>query len=158
MSKLSVAEREKSVTESAAAIGFQFADRVNLLHPLEGYVVKADERRVALNLGAPSGVKVGHEFLVYEEASPIRDPATGEQLSVERRPVARLVVTAVEPKLAWAEVLVTYSPKARIRVAGELVDVPTAKHVVREEMSIVQTSMRADAIRPELERHRGRRP
>jgi hypothetical protein len=157
LSKLSPAEREKRLTESVASIAAQFADRVNLLRPLEGYVVKADGARVAINLGDGTGVKVGQEFLVYEEDEPIRDPATGEQLSVERHARGRLVVTAVEKRLSWTELLVTSSPAAKATVAGEVVDLYPVKGVVREQMSIVQTAARAAEIREALARARRRR-
>jgi TolB-like protein len=157
LGKLSAAEREKSFNEVATSIALQFADRVNLLHPLEGYVVKVDGARVAINLGAPSGVKVGQEFLVYEDADPIRDPVTGEVLSTDRRSLARLVVTSVEPKLAWTRVLVTYSSEAKTKVAGETVDLYPPKGFLKPEMSIIQTTLRAAEIQPELDRARRRR-
>lgn len=157
LSTISPAERDKSVGESLGAIADQFAGRVDLLHPLTGYVVKVDGTRVAINLGRSSGAKAGQEFLVYEEAEPIRDPVTGELLSTERRPLARLLVTSVEPKLSWTRLVVTHSPKARAEVAGERVDLEPVKGLVEPEMSIVQTEPRAAAIRQELDRLRRRR-
>jgi len=157
LTSLSSAEREKRFSASAATIATQFAEHVNLLRPLEGYVVKTDGSRIAINLGAESGVKPGHEFVVYEEAGPIRDPATGELLSVERRPLARLVVTSVERKLAWTQLLLTHSTSAKTPIAGELAELYPVKGVVHEQMSIVQTAARAAEIRTELERARRKR-
>jgi hypothetical protein len=157
LGKLSAAEREQSFAEVADSIAFQFADRVNLLHPLAGYIVKVDGARIALNLGEDSGVKPGQEYLVYVDAEPIRDPVTGETLATDRKALGRLVVTSVEKRLSWARVVVTYSSAARTRVAGETVDLFPPKGFLRQEMSVVQTAARAAAIEPELQRMRGRR-
>lgn len=157
LGKLSAAEREQSFAEAADSIAFQFADRVNLLHPLAGYIVKVDGARVALNLGEGSGVKTGQEYLVYVDAEPIRDPVTGETLASERKSLGRLVVTSVEKRLSWARVVVTYSSAAKTKVAGETVDLYPPKGFLRQEMSVVQTAARAAAIEPELRRARARR-
>ena len=154
LGKLSPAEREKSFAEVAASIGFQLADRVNLLHPLSGYVVKVDGARVALNLGASSGVKPGQEFIVYKDLEPIRDPITGAELAVERKSVARLVVTEVDEKISWTRVVVTYSPDAKAKVAGEVVDLFPARGLLADGMPVRQATARAAAIEPELERVR----
>ena len=157
LGRLSAAERERSFAEAADSIAFQFADRVNLLHPLAGYVVKVDGTRVALNLRDGSGVKAGQEYLVYVDDEPIRDPVTGENLATERKALGRVVVTSVEKGLSWARVVVTYSSAAKTKIAGETVDLFPPKGFLRPEMSVVQTAARAAAIEPELERARGRR-
>jgi hypothetical protein len=157
LGKLSDAEREQSFAEVADSIAFQFADRLNLLHPLAGYIVKVDGARVALNLGEDSGVKPGQEYRVYVDAEPIRDPVTGDTLSSERKALGRLVVTSVDKRLSWARVVVTYSSAARTKVAGETVDLFPPKGFLRQEMSVVQTAARAAAIEPELQRARARR-
>lgn len=157
LSKLSAAERDKSVDESLDDIARQFVVRSDMLHPLTGYVVKVDGARVAISLGGRSGVKPGHEFLVVEEAEPIRDPVTGEVLSTERKRLARLQVTSVEERLAWTRIVTTHSPAAQLVVAGERVDRSPPKGFLQERMTVVQTEPRAAEIQPQLERARKRR-
>ena len=157
LSKLSPAERDKSIHESLDAIAAQFVVRADLLHPLSGYVVKVDGARVAISLGSRSGVKPGHEFLVVEEAEPIRDPVTGDVLSTDRKRLARLQVTSVEERLAWARIVATHSPAAKLVIGGERVDLHAPKGFLEERMTVVQTEPRASEIAPELERARRRR-
>ena len=157
LSKLSPAERDKSVAESLADIASKFVVRADLLHPLLGYVVKVDGSRVAISLGARSGVKPGHEFVVVEEKEPIRDPATGELLSVDRKPLARLLVTSVEEKLAWTRVVATHSPAAQVAVGDERVDLKPPKGFLAEQMTVVQAEPKAAEIADAIEKARRRR-
>ena len=47
-------------------------------------------------------------FEVFAEGDPIKNPATGEILSIKKTRYAVLRVTAVEEKLAWAEIVRTF--------------------------------------------------
>jgi hypothetical protein len=152
--ELSPAEERKSIQEGAEAVARQFADRVGVVDPLEGYVVAVEGGRVAINLGEASGVRPGQEFVAYEEGRRITDPVTGELLSVERRKVARLAVTSVEEKLAWADLVVTHSPSAKATIAGEPVDLTPVTSVLQPAMPVIQTVTRAPQIRKDLARLR----
>jgi TolB-like protein len=152
--ELAPAEERKSIGEGAEAIARQFADRVGVIEPLEGYVVAVEGARVAINLGEASGVRPGQEFVAYTEGRRITDPVTGEVLAVERRKVARLVVTSVEEKLAWTDVVVTHSPTATATIGGEAVDLAPVVSVLEPAMPVLQTVARAQEIRKDLARLR----
>lgn len=92
------------------SIARQFAERLNQMAPLKGYVVTTQGGRVAINLGAASGIKKGQEFLVVEEERIIKDPASGEKLGSVERLVGSLTVVSVEEKLSWCEVTRTFYP------------------------------------------------
>lgn len=92
------------------AIARQFAERLNQMSPLAGYVVANQNGRVAINLGAATGIKKGQEFLVYTEDRIIKDPASGQKLGTVERLVGFLTVVSVEEKLAWCEVSRTFYP------------------------------------------------
>jgi hypothetical protein len=156
-SELSTAEERKSVQECVQSIAGQFADRMEVIKPLEGYVVTVEPHRVAINLGAAAGVRPGQEFLVYLEGKRITDPVTGELLLVEKRKVARLAVTSVEEKLAWTQIVVTHSPSATVTIAGESVDLAPVVSLIEPAMLVVQTVPRAPQIRKELGRLRSTR-
>jgi TolB-like protein len=158
LSTLSPAERERSLTESLAALASRFVARLDLLDPLTGYVVKVEGRRVAINLGRDSGVKAGQEFLVVDEAEPVRDPATGETLSVDRRTRARLAIVSVEEKLAWARVVATSSPNASVDAGGELVDATVVPGIVAASQTVVQTEPRSEEIAAAVDRAKRRKP
>lgn len=154
---LTVAAGIECFENNLKSIAQQFVDRLNLLTPLEGYIVQIEGNRVAINLGAASGVKVGNEFIVFAEGKSIKDPVTGETLSVQKTNLARLVVTAVEPKLAWTTVVATYSPKADVPIAGEMVDLVPPPGLIEPAMAVTLTDSRAALIQKELEKARKKR-
>lgn len=92
------------------SIARQFAERLNQMSPLAGYVVANQNGRVAINLGTASGIKKGQEFLVYTEERAIKDPASGEKLGAVEQLIGFLTVVSVEEKLAWCEVNRTFYP------------------------------------------------
>ncbi|MBX7222846.1 MAG: CsgG/HfaB family protein [Blastocatellia bacterium] len=147
-------EANKKFLETLNLAALQFIDRINLLTPLEGYVVAVEGNRVALNLGEPTGIKPGQEFLVIQEGKQIKDPATGEVLSSEKKKIARLLITQVEAKLAWAEIVATYSTAASVPVGSETVDLYPASNLVQQLMAVVQADSQAAAIQKELEKQR----
>jgi len=139
------------------AIAQQFVNRLNLLNPLEGYIVMVQGERVAINLGETSGVKVGQEFMVYAEGESIKDPVTGEVLSIQKSNIARLLVTAVEPKLSWTSIVATYSPQADTVIAGERMDLAPSAALLKPAMAVTQTDSRVVTIQKELEKARKKR-
>jgi curli biogenesis system outer membrane secretion channel CsgG len=154
---IALAAATKCFENNVKSIAQQFVDRINLLNPLGGYIVAIDGERVAINLGEASGVKVGQEFMVYSEGSSIKDPVTGEALSIQKKNLARLLVTSVEPKLSWTTVVATHSPTADTQVAGETMDLMPAMGLLQPAMAVTQADSRAPVIRKELEKARKKR-
>jgi curli biogenesis system outer membrane secretion channel CsgG len=151
---ITLAAAVKCFENNLKMIAQQFVDRVNLLSPLAGYIVVIQGDRVAINLGQASGVKVGQEFMVYSEGNSIKDPVTGEVLSIQKQNIARLLVTTVEEKLSWTAVIATYSSKADTQIAGEMMDLMPPAGLLQPAMAVTQTDSRAAAIQKELEKAR----
>lgn len=156
--QLSNQERDKKYSECVKSISHQFADKINLLNPLEGYVVTVEGSKVALNLGQTSGIKPGQEFFIYKEGKQIKDPVTNEILSSEKKNVARLVIKQVEPKLSWAEIVATYSLSANIQIGSEKVDLYPVTGLISEKMTVIQTSSQAELINKKLDEVRKKSP
>lgn len=151
------AEATKCFQKNLAAISQQFVDRVNQLSPLEAYVASIDGNRVSINVGEAAGAKVGQEYLVLAEGNAIKDPVTGETLSVQTTKVARLLVTAVEPKLSWTTIVATYSPKADVQVAGETMDAFIVDGLLQPGMLVKLTESKAMIIQKEIDKARKKR-
>ncbi|MEW6729895.1 MAG: CsgG/HfaB family protein [Acidobacteriota bacterium] len=86
----------------------QFLNRLSIVVPVEGLVVLVRGNEVAIDVGAEAAVKPGAEFEVFTQGDPIRNSA-GEIISYDRTLYGKIRVVRVEPKIAWAEVLQTYS-------------------------------------------------
>jgi len=67
---------------------------------VNGYVVYLDGARIMTNLGARYGVKVGDCFQVLRRGEEVRDPGSGELLTVLSTPVGVLRMDAVEEKVS----------------------------------------------------------
>jgi hypothetical protein len=72
-------------------------------YPLQGYVVRADEDRVIINLGSNQGVVLGTKFDVVEEEKPIE--YKGKMLKMLPKSIAKIEVTKVEHDLCYARIL-----------------------------------------------------
>ncbi len=85
------------------AIGKAVAEiiAVSQRQPWRGLVVDFDGRDLAINAGGGAGVKVGDRFDIERIAGKLTDPGTGEVLSIRRRTLGTLVITAVEEKIAF---------------------------------------------------------
>jgi len=154
---ITLAEGIKCFEKNLAVISQAFVDRVNQLSPIEGFVATIDGNRVAINVGEAAGAKVGQEYLVLTEGKAIKDPVSGETLSVQTTKVARLVVTAVEPKLAWTTIVATYSPAADVQVAGETMDAFVVTGLLEPGMLVRLSDSKAAIIQKEIEKARKKR-
>lgn len=154
---ITVAEGVKCFEKNLAVISQQFVDRVNQLSPLEGFVASIDGSRVAINVGEAAGAKIGQEYMVLMEGSAIKDPVSGETISVQKTNVARLLVTSVEPKLSWTTIVATYSPKADVVVAGETMDAFVVPGLLEPGMLVKLTDSKAPIIAKEIEKARKKR-
>ncbi len=99
--------RETTYRDMVKNFASKFASRLSLSIPIEALVVAVKGGEVAIDAGENSAVKPGMVFEVYSEGEPIRN-AAGEVLSYDRTRHARIRVTRVEPKLAWAEIVKTF--------------------------------------------------
>lgn len=154
---ITLAEGIKCFEKNLVVISQQFVDRVNQLSPLEGFIATIDGNRVAINVGEAAGAKVGQEYLVLTEGKAIKDPISGETLSVQTTKVARLLVTAVEPKLAWTTIVATYSPQADAQVAGETMDAFIVAGLLEPGMLVKITDSKAPIIQKEIDKARKKR-
>ena len=95
--------------------------------------------------------------MVLAEGNAIKDPVTGETLSVQTTKIARLLVTSVEPKISWTTIVTTYSPKADTLIAGETMDVFPVPGLLETGMLVRLTDSKAPIIQKELEKARKKR-
>lgn len=70
------------------------------LSQIAGYVVYVDGAKIMTNLGGRYGVKAGDRFQVLRRGQEVRDPETGELLTVITQPVGVLRVDSVEEKVS----------------------------------------------------------
>jgi len=66
--------------------------------PAKGYVVRAEDTQVWIDLTAADGAAVGRGFQVYEEGEDLKHPVTGEQLGKAERRIAEGKIEAVAEK------------------------------------------------------------
>src|SRR5262249_46157775 len=76
--------------------------------PIEALVVLVKGNQVAIDAGELASVKPGMVFEIYNEGEPIRN-AAGEVLSYDRTVYGKIKIVRVEPKLAWGELVKTFS-------------------------------------------------
>jgi tetratricopeptide (TPR) repeat protein len=76
---------------------------VIMKYPLHGYVVKATDDQIMLNIGSRQGVVSGTKFEVLEEQAPVT--YKGKSLQSSPKTISQLEVVRVEPDLCHAKVL-----------------------------------------------------
>lgn len=82
----------------ALASIFAFSPAVLAAAPAKGYVVRAEDTQVWLDLTAADGAAPGRGFQVYEEGEDLKHPVTGEQLGKAERAIAEGKIEAVAEK------------------------------------------------------------
>lgn len=100
--------QEAAYRDIVSRVAQRFVSDLGGQVPIEALVALVEGNRVALTAGSSAGVQPGMRFEVYSEGEAIRNPATGEVLSVRTQRWAVLRITEVEEKLAWAEVVKTF--------------------------------------------------
>jgi len=70
------------------------------LSQINGYVVYVEGPKIMTNLGARYGVKPEDRFQILRRGQEIRDPGTGELLTVITQPVGILRIESVEDKVS----------------------------------------------------------
>ncbi|OGR17322.1 MAG: hypothetical protein A2X81_08480 [Desulfobacterales bacterium GWB2_56_26] len=73
--------------------------------PLNGYIVKKDNKTATIDLGMISGLAVGTEFVVYKEGEIIKHPKTGEVLNVEKIQTGKIRITTLDRNVAIGDIL-----------------------------------------------------
>lgn len=68
--------------------------------PWTGQVVEYDGKRLYINAGERSGMKVGDQFMIERAGKVMTDPATGEVLSVRKEEIGVLRLGKVEEKIS----------------------------------------------------------
>jgi tetratricopeptide (TPR) repeat protein len=76
---------------------------VIMKYPLHGFVVKAPDDQVMLNIGSKQGVVSGTKFEVLEEQAPVT--YKGKSLQSSPKSIAQIEVVRVEPDLCHAKIL-----------------------------------------------------
>ncbi len=66
--------------------------------PSKGYVVRAEDTQIWLDLTAADGAAIGRGFQIYEEGEDLKHPVTGEQLGKAERRIAEGKIEAVAEK------------------------------------------------------------
>jgi len=100
--------QEAAYRDIVTNVAHRFVAELGDTVPISALVAVVDGGRVALTAGSAAGVQPGMRFEVYAEGDPIKNPATGEVLSIKKTRYAVLRVTTVEDKLAWAEIVKTF--------------------------------------------------
>ena len=88
----------KAITVAVERFALEAASR-----PWSGQVVAFDSGEVVINAGETSGIRVGDTFGLERASAAFTDPATGRVLGRRKARLGRLVITAVEEELAFAE-------------------------------------------------------
>jgi curli biogenesis system outer membrane secretion channel CsgG len=78
---------------------------------LEARIAKVDGNRAWLNIGASSGVKVGHKFGVFNIGEAIVDPDTGASLGADEKETGSGAVTDVQERFA----VITFTGTAKVK-------------------------------------------
>jgi curli biogenesis system outer membrane secretion channel CsgG len=94
---------------------------VSARQPWQALVVEVDGRKLAINAGSGSRLKAGDQFRVEHVVRKLTDPATGEVLSIQRKPLGTVRITSVEEKVAFGAYQAT-DPQKPVR--GDLVVMP----------------------------------
>ncbi len=69
----------------------------------EGIVMRADGRRIAVDLGTNKRVKKGMKLIVYQLGNSIRDPKTGRKTGRELRELGRARIESVTEEMSFAD-------------------------------------------------------
>lgn len=136
----------------APEIARKFIDRINILNPLKGYVVDVTGAYAYISLGEKAGARIGQEFLVFADGNVIKDPVTGEILSSEKKPIARIVIAAVDQKVSFGLIYATNSPQANVPVEGVTYDARPVFTVVQPQMSLIEVERKGVALLDDIEK------
>jgi curli biogenesis system outer membrane secretion channel CsgG len=78
----------------------RISNAANPTGTLEGKIIKVEENRAFINLGASSGIKMGDKFTVVNIGEALIDPDTGAKLGASEKQTATGSVVEVQDKFA----------------------------------------------------------
>ena len=107
--KTSDNKQESAYRDIIARVSQRFVAELGASVPIAALVAGIDGGQVILTAGSGAGVKEGMRFEVYAEGDPIKNPATGEIISIKKTKYAILRVVRVEDKASWAEIVRTFA-------------------------------------------------
>lgn len=90
---------DKAIESAAGSLANQLSDTV---FPIT--VIQAKDKRIWVNRGNDSGMKMGERFIVFEPGEDLVDPQTGENLGSAEMEVGEAKVVRINPKVTVLEV------------------------------------------------------
>lgn len=90
---------EQTMAKAAGNLANQLSDTI---FPIT--VIQVKGKRIWVNRGNDSGMKMGERFIVFEPGEDLIDPQTGENLGSAEMEVAEAKVTRINPKVTVLEV------------------------------------------------------
>jgi len=81
-------------------------------YPLEGYIVERNGKDVSIDLGGSSGIRLGMEFIAFEEGKVIRHPKTGQVIDIKLKETGTIIITQVQPKISHGVIVAETATEA----------------------------------------------
>lgn len=91
---------DKAIEQAAASLANQLSDTI---FPIT--VIQTKGKRLWVNRGNDSGIKMGERFIVFEPGEELIDPQTGENLGSAEMEVGEAKVVRINPKVTVLEVM-----------------------------------------------------
>lgn len=143
----------RAYRQYAPEIARKFIDRINSLNPLKGYVVDVAGAYAYINLGEKDGARIGQEYMIFADGNVIKDPVTGEALSSEKKPIARIVIASTLERVSFGLIFATNSAQANVPVEGALFDSRPVFSVVQPSMSLVEVERKGLTLLEDIEKN-----
>jgi hypothetical protein len=102
-------KQESAYRDIIVRVSQRFVAELGASVPIAALVAALDGGQVILTAGSGAGVKEGMRFEVFAEGDPVKNPATGEIISIKKIKYAVLRVVRVEDKASWAEIVRTFA-------------------------------------------------
>ena len=96
------------------------ANKISVLFPLLGYVVKADDLNVVTDIGEERGVSVGDLFIIFRSTTEILHPVTGNHVGWNKDVIAAIRIHTTEKVLSTGKILSKKGDLYKI-IPGDLV-------------------------------------
>lgn len=90
---------DNAIERAAGSLANQLSDTV---FPIT--VIQVKGKRIWVNRGNDSGMKMGERFIVYEPGEELIDPQTGENLGSAEMEVGEAKVVRINPKVTLLDI------------------------------------------------------
>ena len=90
---------DQAIEKAAAQLANSLSDTI---FPIT--VLQVKDKRIWVNRGNDSGIKMGERFIVFEPGEDLVDPQTGENLGSAEMEVGEAKVTRINPKVTVMEI------------------------------------------------------